>query len=100
MATQMKIDLESMAEFSRRHQVAELALFGSVLTDQFGPESDVDVLVTFATGARISLFDLVEMADELSELLGRHVDLVPKLGLKPQIRESVLESARVIYAAA
>ena len=100
MAAQIDINPQEIASFSSRHQVAELAIFGSALGDDFGPESDVDVLVTFKPESRISLFDLVDMADELSALLGRQVDLVPKEGLKPRIRRSVLESSRVIYAAA
>jgi hypothetical protein len=80
--------------------VAELAVFGSALRDDFGLESDVDILITFAPEAEVSLFDLVDMADELSGIIGRHVDLVPKQGLKPRIRQSVLESAHVLYAAA
>ncbi len=90
----------SIGEFCRHHQISELALFGSALREDFGPESDVDLLVTFEPCARISLFDLVDMADELARLFGRRVDLVPKEGLKTRIRNSVVESSRVIYAAA
>jgi predicted nucleotidyltransferase len=71
-----------------------------VLRNDFAPDSDVDVLVTFAPGARVSLFDLVDMADELTKLMGRQVDLVTKQGLKPQIRQSVIDSSQIIYAAA
>ena len=78
----------------------ELALFGSAVREDFGPNSDVDILVTFAPGAKVSLFDLVDMADELSSLAGRRVDLVPKQGLKPRIRQSVLAGSQIIYAAA
>jgi predicted nucleotidyltransferase len=100
MALHIGVNLDSVADFSGRHQVAELALFGSCLREDFSPASDVDVLVTFKPGARVSLFDLVDMAEELSDLFGRRVDLVPKEGLKPRIRRSVLESSEVIYAAA
>ena len=100
MALRIDIDLEKMASFARRHKVAELAVFGSALREDFGPKSDVDILVTFQPDASVSLFDLVDMADELSVLVGRHVDLVPKQGLKPRIRPSVLRSSEVIYAAA
>ena len=100
MVGQIDIDHGKVAEFSSRHQVAELALFGSALRDDFTPESDLDILVTFKPGARVSLFDLVHMADELSTLFGQHVDLVPKEGLKPRIRRSVIESSRVFYVAA
>lgn len=100
MAAQISVDLEQVADFCRRHEVQELALFGSVLREDFGPRSDADVLVTFTPGARASLFDLVDMAEDLSRLFGRRVDLVPKKGLKPLIRRSVLDSSEVIYAAA
>jgi uncharacterized protein len=91
---------DRVAEFCRHHQITELALFGSALREEFGPESDIDLLVTFDSSARISLFDLVDMADELTGLHGRRVDLVPKEGLKARIRDSVINSATAIYAAA
>lgn len=100
MTAQISFDPEQVADFCRRHGVQELALFGSVLREDFGPQSDVDLLVTFTPDARVSLFDLVDMAEDLSRLLGRRVDLVLKSGLKPRIRRSVLESSEVIYAAA
>ncbi len=100
MTAQISIDLEQIADFCRRYEVQELALFGSVLREDFGRESDVDLLVTFAPDARVSLFDLVDMTDDLARILGRQVDLVPAKGLKPRIRRSVLESSQVIYAAA
>lgn len=100
MPAQIAIDPEQVADFCRRREVQELALFGSALREDFGPESDVDLLVTFTPGARVSLFDLVDMAEDLSRLFGRRVDLVPKSGLKPRIRRSVLQSSEVIYAAA
>lgn len=96
----MDLDSRRLAEFSRRHGVTELAVFGSVLREDFEADSDIDILVTFAPEAKVSLFDLVDMADELSDLLGRRIDLVPKQGLKPLIRRSIVESARIIYAAA
>jgi predicted nucleotidyltransferase len=100
MALRIQLSETKLAEFAARYQVAELAVFGSALRDDFSPTSDVDLLVTFLPGAEVSLFDLVDMGDELSRLLGRPVDLVPKSGIKPRIRGSVLESSRIIYAAA
>jgi predicted nucleotidyltransferase len=100
MAQQILLNETELADFARRYQVSELAIFGSALRDDFTPESDVDVLVAFLPGAEVSLFDLVDMGDELSRLIGRPVDLVPKSGIKPRIRETVLQSSRVIYAAA
>lgn len=77
----------------------ELALFGSVLTGNFGEESDIDLLVTFRPGAHVGFLTLARMRRELEEMSGRRVDLVPKGGLKPAIRDSVLATARVLYAA-
>jgi len=74
--------------------VQRLALFGSVLRDDFNPESDVDVLVSFDPNAKISFMTLGKMKRELSMLFQRPVDLVPQEGLKPAIREEVLLSAR------
>jgi predicted nucleotidyltransferase len=76
-----------------------LALFGSVLRDDFRPDSDVDVLVAFDPKARIGFVTLSRMQRELSALFQRPVDLVPMDGLKPAIRESVLSSAQDVYAA-
>lgn len=95
----MEIPEEPLADFCRRNEVQELALFGSAVTGSFGAESDVDLLVTFQPGARVGFLTLARMQRELEGLLGRKVDLVPKGGLKPVIRNSVLASARVLYAA-
>jgi predicted nucleotidyltransferase len=100
MAELLLIEARQVADFCARHQVSELAVFGSALRSDFDQESDVDILVSFAPGAKISLFDLVDMTDELAKIIGRRVDLVTKQGLKPQIRQSILDSSRVIYAAA
>jgi hypothetical protein len=98
IAAQIPIPVEAIAEFCRRNQIRELALFGSVLREDFRADSDVDVLVEFEPEAQIGLFALMRMQDELAQLLHRPVDLVPKLGLKPLIRDSVLASAQVVYA--
>ena len=76
-----------------------MALFGSVLRDDFRPESDIDILVVFDPSARITFMTLGKMKRELSTLFRREVDLVPQEGLKPAIRESVLSSAQEVYAA-
>ena len=99
MGFQIEVDTEKIAEFCRRWNVTELALFGSVLREDFGPESDVDVLVTFAPHARVGLITLGKMEIELAQLLGRKVDLVTKGGLKSLIRDEVLAGAEVLYAA-
>jgi predicted nucleotidyltransferase len=89
---------QQLAAFCRRNQIHRLALFGSVLRDDFRPSSDVDVLVEFEPGARVGLMALGRMQRELSVVLGRRVDLVLRDGLKPRIRQSVLESSETVYA--
>ena len=88
-----------VVDFCQRNQIRTISLFGSVLREDFGPGSDVDVLVEFDPEARIGLMALGRMQRELADLLGRRVDLVPRDGLKSQIRDSVLSSAQVLYAA-
>ncbi|MGH7200806.1 MAG: nucleotidyltransferase family protein [Planctomycetaceae bacterium] len=97
---QLAIDHEAVARFCRKWRIVELALFGSVLRDDFRPESDVDVLVTFEPEAPWSLWDLIDMRDELRDLFGREVDLVEKHTLvNPFRRHAILRSKQVIYAA-
>ena len=92
-----------LADYCRRWKVAEMAIFGSALREDFGSESDVDVLVSFEEDARWSLFDLVRMEEELQELLGRPVDLVQRPAVEQSEnyirRRGILESAEVVYAA-
>lgn len=102
----MKLNLpqEQIAEFCRKWNVSEFALFGSVLRDDFRPESDVDVLVSFASyEATPSLFEHVEMQDELVEIFGRPVDLLTRGGVEdsrnPIRKRAILDTARVVYAA-
>lgn len=94
---------ERIAEFCKKWSIREFAFFGSVLRDDFGPKSDIDVLVTFAADARHTLFDLVDMEDELREIFGRDVDLVSKRGVESSrnsIRKTaILDSAEAVYAA-
>ncbi len=94
---------EQIASFCNNWQIVQFDLFGSVLRDDFRPDSDVDVLVTFAPDAKWSLFDLVHMQDELEQLFGRHVDLVerPAIEKSPNYirRRNILSSAERIYAA-
>jgi hypothetical protein len=87
-----------LADICRRYYVQRLALFGSVLREDFSAESDVDVLVTFEPDAPIGFLALGQMRRELEALFNRPVDLVPQDGLKPWIREDVLASAEAIYA--
>jgi predicted nucleotidyltransferase len=99
----LSVNKQHIAEFCRRWRIDELALFGSVLRDDFGPDSDIDVLVTFAQDSAWSLFDHVAMRDELVELLGRPVDLVNRAALEESPnhirRNGILEGAEVFYAA-
>jgi predicted nucleotidyltransferase len=95
----LNVSKEEVADFCRRHGVRRLSLFGSVLRQDFRPKSDVDVLVEFEPGAQVGFLALSRMRRELSALLGRPVDLVPREGLKPLIREAVLSSAEELYAA-
>jgi predicted nucleotidyltransferase len=100
MATHhIRIPRKQLAELCRRYHVRRLALFGSVLRDDFRPDSDVDVLVMFEPDTRIGFMALGQMKRELSGLFQRPVDLVPQDGLKPVIREAVLSSAEEVYAA-
>ena len=91
---------QAVAEVCKRYQVQELAVFGSALRDDFRPESDIDVLVDFKPEASVGFLALAGLQVELAALFGRRVDLVPKRGLKPLIRDQVLSSARVFFRAA
>ena len=101
MDVRSRIDLpmEELAEFCRRNRITKLSLFGSVLRDDFGPESDIDVLVEFEAGHTPGLA-FFGMADELEELLGRKVDFLTERGLNKYIRKRVLSEAMSIYDAA
>ena len=102
---QLKIDIprDRIEAFCRRWKIVEFSLFGSVLRDDYGSDSDVDVLVSFAPDASWTLFDLVHMEDELAQIFRRNVDLVLKSGIERSenwIRKrAILESAQVVYAA-
>ncbi|MCZ7627380.1 MAG: DNA polymerase subunit beta [Candidatus Methylomirabilota bacterium] len=98
MNLKIPIDRDKIAEFCRRWKITELSLFGSVLRDDFRPDSDVDVLVTFAEDAQWSLFDLVDIQEELGQILGRKVDLTEKRGLRnPFRRYEILRTKEVVY---
>lgn len=100
MALKIDLDRDRLADFCRRWRISEFALFGSVLREDFRPESDVDVLVSFEPDAPWSLWDLSTMRHELEEIFGREVDLVEKKALRnPFRRHAILTSKQVIYAA-
>jgi predicted nucleotidyltransferase len=99
MKLPIHLDLEKIEDFCRRWKIAEFSLFGSVLREDFGPESDVDVLVSFGPDVPWSLFDWIDMIDELKEIFGCEVDLVEKSGLRnPFRRKEILENRQVVYA--
>ncbi len=100
MDTAFNIPSDRLAAFCGKWKVAELSLFGSVLRDDFGPESDVDVLVEFLPGAPYGIDEHVEMVSELREIFGRPVDLVRVGSLKnPFRRREIMSTRRVIHAA-
>jgi predicted nucleotidyltransferase len=97
-----QVDLNGMrlAEFCRKWCIHELSLFGSVLRDDFGPESDIDLLVSFEADAGWTLFDLIEMKEEAEALFGRPVDIVEREALRnPWRKREILRTHEVIYAA-
>jgi uncharacterized protein len=99
ITSRINFPIHQVVEFCERWQVNEFSLFGSVLRDDFRPDSDVDVLVSFNPSAPWSLFDLVTMQDELQKIFGRTVDLVEREGLRNPFRKrSILSSREVIYA--
>ncbi len=101
MSARVSIPQEKIAAFCERWQVAKLALFGSALRDDFGPESDVDVLVEFDEAARHTLFDMDRMEEELRDIFGRDVDLVSWRAVERSHnylrRKAILQSAELVY---
>ena len=96
----VQLNADALAEFCRKWRVRELSLFGSALRDDFGPDSDLDFLISFDPAAPWSLWDLVTMRDELMAITGRQVDLVDKEGLRnPYRRQEILSNREVIHAA-
>lgn len=93
----MDLDKEKIQAFCKKHHVASLALFGSVLTFNFNNQSDIDFLVKFDREHIPSLFGLVSMEDELSEIVGRKADLKTANELSPYFRDEVLAQAKEIY---
>ena len=96
----VEVDGLKIAEFCRRNGIRKLSLFGSILRDDFRPDSDIDVLVEFELGSRVGLFRLTGMEIELSEVLGHKVDLNTPGFLSPYFRDRVLTEARPQYVAA
>jgi len=93
------IPMDRVTAFCKKWKVKEFSLFGSVLTDEFRPDSDVDVLVDLRPGHGLTLYDWLDMIEELKEIFGRKVDLVAKRGLKnPFRRREILRTAEAVYA--
>jgi predicted nucleotidyltransferase len=94
-----EVDGASLATLCRRHAVKELSLFGSAARGETAPDSDIDIMVEFESGARVGIIEFETLAEELTALTGRRVDLVTRRGLKPWVRAQALKDLRVIYAA-
>jgi uncharacterized protein len=100
MKANVELDRDMLADFCRRWRIRELSLFGSALRDDFGPESDLDFLVSFEPGASWDLFDLIDMKGELETRFGRPVDLVENEAVRnPWRKYEILRTREVIYAA-
>lgn len=99
----LNVPRERLADYCRRWRITELALFGSALRNDFRPDSDVDLLVSFAPDADWSLLDHARMEQELADLLGRPVDLVTRRSIErsdnPLRRRAILDTAQPLYAA-
>ena len=98
MLKDIEVPADKIAEFCRRNHIKKLAFFGSVLTDSFGLESDIDVLVEFEPG-KTPGWEIVDMEDELAVMLGRKVDLRTAQELSRYFRDEVVASAEAVYAA-
>ena len=94
----LRVDEHRLAEICDRYGIAELEVFGSSARGEAGPGSDIDILYTVRPGRRLG-WEIVDLADELSGLLGRPVDLVSRRALQPLLRRAVLAEARMLYAA-
>jgi len=103
MSLKITIPKESIEAFCRRHGIRRLALFGSVLREDFGPDSDVDVLVDFDRGVDLGLLEIVAIENELSAILGRKVDLADREEVERSEnyirRRHILGTAETVYAA-
>lgn len=99
MTLPIHLDDRDIADFCRRNHIVRLALFGSVLREDFGPDSDVDMLVEFAPDAVVTLLDMARMEEELGRIIGRKVDLRTPQELSRYFRDKVLAEAVVQYAA-
>ena len=99
MSLQINIEHDQIADFCKRRHIKRLAFFGSVLREDFRPDSDVDVLIELEPGYRLGLFDLIRMQNEFSKLIGREADFRTSEDLGRYIRSRVIEESEVQYAA-
>ena len=99
MNGRIKIKREALAAFCKERRISRLAFFGSILSDKFRPDSDVDVLVEFEPGTRLGLIGMAQLEMELSSLLGRKADLRTPSELSRYFRNDVLRQAEVQFAA-
>lgn len=98
MPLRIEVPTEESAEFCRRHRIVRLRAFGSVLRDDFTPESDVDLIVEFEPETPVGFFELFDMQEQLSRPLGAHaVDLNTPMMLSKYFRDRVLTRAEVLY---
>jgi len=96
----IEVSENRIREFCEEQRIRRLAFFGSVLRDDFRADSDVDVLIEFEPGERVGFFRLARVQDELSEIIGRQVDLSTVGMLSPYLRDEVLSEAEPVYVAA
>jgi predicted nucleotidyltransferase len=95
-----RLPRKKIGEFCKRWNIMEFSVFGSVLRDDFRPDSDIDVLVSIDPNAQIGLFEIAQMQIELENIFKRPVDMIEKEGLRnPHRRQEILSTAQVIYAA-
>ena len=99
MTLHIRVDQDKVAEFRRRHHIRKFAFFGSVLRDDFRPDSDVDVLIEFDPEYRLGLFELMRMQQEFSDMIGREADFRTPEDLGRYMRDRVVSESEVQYAA-
>jgi len=92
------IPKREIKSFCLKWKISEFALFGSILREDFNKKSDVDILVTFQPDVPWSLFDWIDMIDELKQVFGRDIDLIEKSGLRnPYRRKTILDTRKIVY---
>jgi len=100
MSSRIAVPKDNIADFCRRNRIQRLSFFGSVLRDDFTPQSDIDVLIEFETGAKVGFIRFAGIAIELEEILGHRIDLNTPNGLSRYFRDEVISQSEVMYDAA